>query len=77
VNLPKLGETKRIGDTEYVATTRQRLGDEVLTIWTPIPAGMAAADLGRRFRAALVQVDDIPMYGAEIEHTLIPKLDNP
>jgi len=51
----QLGDVREFGGHKYVATHRTPAG---LVVWSPIPAGMTADDLGRRFVGAVITTDE-------------------
>ena len=57
----KLGETRLFGKKEYVYCAFQDVPSNGRIVrcqaWTPIPDGMTALDLGRKFDAALMTTE--------------------
>lgn len=55
---PKLGEMKwfdtLIGPRRHVCTTVERMAGYEIIVWSPVPDGMEANDLGRKFTGAFV-----------------------
>ena len=50
--MKSFGEEALFGDVRYILTGKVEANGARVEIWTPIPEGLTAADLGRKFHAA-------------------------